>query len=155
MEELYKLTENETVIYCRKKKNTLTFVSQDERIFLRLCCNRNNQLSLEECIFATDWSYSDALQPGFTEWIRSILNTCFTMAFYCFPQCRDVSLPYVWNLVYSLQEPAVAWSLGTDSIPCASLPHLKADIEECDEVPVSWYPVDATPTLKAITLQYV
>jgi len=159
MEELYQLTEHDRVLYCRKKKGTITFVSDDERIFLRVGCTRNNcdnELILEECLFVTDWSYAAALQPAFTEWIRGILDTCFTMAFYCFPQCCTLTIPYVWNLVYSLhsQEPGVAWSLGTDSISCASLPPLRANIEECEEVPVSWYPTEASPSLERVVLIY-
>jgi hypothetical protein len=154
MEQIYRLTlaDSETVIYCRKKKHKLTCVSEDGQLYLRFAYIQ--ALILEECVFATHWSYADAMKPAFSEWVRSILDPCSTLAFYCFPQAGSMDIPYVWTIAYSMVESVIPWDLGIHTQYCASLPSLTADLEECEEAPVSWYPPDETPTPENVILWY-
>lgn len=145
-------------IHCRVRKNTLICKSHCGYLWLKVSRSVDDILILEECRIQTKWVYTLVFSESFAEWIQSVLEPCWLMAFYCYPSAFEIELPYVWTLEYNRLGGQVAWSLGSERIPCTSLGSFQGDIVDMDaEVAegFNWYCQACEPSEDNVVLTYV
>lgn len=163
MEKIYLLEsdDKELQIHCRVKKNKIVCKSICNTFWITFSKSVDNEIFLDECVFQTGWSYTNALSSVFSSWVRKWIDPCFIMAFYCFIDAKRIEIPYSWSLEYSQNGHSVAWGLGKDHISSGELGlfqgHIQEIIMDIDKIncerPDKWE--DLKVSEENIILQYV